>query len=60
MTTPQPTKMTMNNEDTRPSEKLDAANRPSYEAPAIEEIMTPSELEREVHYAGFPTGPNNP
>jgi hypothetical protein len=36
------------------------APKPAYEAPAIEEIMTPSELEREVHYAGEPTGPNNP
>lgn len=34
--------------------------KPAYEAPAIEEIVTSTELEREVHYAGFPSGPNVP
>lgn len=29
-----------------------SARKPAYEAPAIEEIMTPTELDREVHYAG--------
>jgi hypothetical protein len=33
-----------------------SAQKPVYEAPAIEEIMTPTELEREVHYAGQPSG----
>lgn len=27
---------------------------PSYEAPQIETVVTPSDIEREVHYAGFP------
>ena len=26
--------------------------KPAYESPKIEEIVTPAELEREVHYAG--------
>ena len=26
---------------------------PSYEAPAIESVLTPADLEREVHYAGI-------
>jgi hypothetical protein len=26
--------------------------KPVYESPKIEEIVTPAELEREVHYAG--------
>jgi hypothetical protein len=28
------------------------AAKPVYESPKIEEIVTPAELEREVHYAG--------
>ncbi len=29
-----------------------------YEAPAIESVLTPESLEREVHYAGFSAGSN--
>jgi hypothetical protein len=29
-----------------------------YEAPAIEEVVTPEKIEREVHYAGI-QGPSN-
>jgi hypothetical protein len=42
----------MRNEDTKPTEKPDAASTPAYEAPVIEETITPEEMEREVHYAG--------
>ena len=31
--------------------------KPVYESPKIEEILTPSDLEREVHYAGRPGSP---
>jgi hypothetical protein len=31
---------------------LAQAVKPVYESPKIEEILTPAELEREVHYAG--------
>lgn len=31
---------------------------PEYDAPKIEEVVSPSDLEREVQYAGFPiSGP---
>ena len=29
-------------------------NEPDYEAPKVEEVVTPSSLEREVQYAGLP------
>ena len=32
----------------------DRVVKPVYESPRIEEIMTPADLEREVHYAGKP------
>ena len=31
------------------------ARMPAYEAPRIEEIITSTDLDREVHYAGFQT-----
>lgn len=34
-------------------ELVHPAQRPAYEAPRIEELVTATELEREVHYAGF-------
>ena len=42
----------MKDEHTKPTEKVDSANAPAYEAPAIEETITSEEMEREVHYAG--------
>lgn len=42
----------MKNEDTKPTEKVESANAPVYEAPAIEQTITSEEMEREVHYAG--------
>ena len=39
-------------EDKKTPEEADSAALPAYEAPAIEETITPEELEREVHYAG--------
>jgi hypothetical protein len=29
----------------------------AYEAPMIETVISPADLEREVHYAGFPVSP---
>ena len=49
----------MMNEDATPTDKADAPRTAAYEAPLIEETITPEELEREVHYAGDgsqPTG----
>lgn len=40
------------NENKESPEQADAATAPAYEAPSIEEIVTPEEMEREVHYAG--------
>lgn len=37
--------------DRRPEEEREA-NDPAYEAPEIESVVTPEEIEREVHYAG--------
>lgn len=47
----------MNNEHSRIELKSDAVASESrtqnaYEAPAIESVLTPESLEREVHYAG--------
>jgi len=39
------------NDDLDP-EGADSAVPPAYEAPVIEETITPEEMEREVHYAG--------
>ena len=39
-------------DDKESVEHTSLAAKPTYEAPAIEEIMTTNELEREVHYAG--------
>jgi hypothetical protein len=39
-------------EDKNPRDKDAAAIPPAYETPAIEEVITPEEMEREVHYAG--------
>jgi hypothetical protein len=44
--------MTRTNEDNKFPEQADAASTLAYEAPAIEETITPEELQREVHYAG--------
>jgi hypothetical protein len=30
---------------------------PEYEPPLVEQVMTPDELAREVHYAGAPVSP---
>ena len=40
------------NEDTKSPAEDEFAATPAYEAPAIEEIVTTEEMEREVHYAG--------
>ncbi len=45
----------MKNDDTKPGEQADAARKPAYEPPVIEEAITPEEMEREVHYAGHGT-----
>jgi hypothetical protein len=47
------------NEDKKSPEEAESEALPAYEAPAIEETITPDEMEREVHYAGEgsqPTG----
>lgn len=31
-----------------------SASSPEYEAPRIESVVTPEDMEREVHYAGAP------
>ena len=46
--------MSNNNDDI---EQTSPPARGAYEAPAIEEIITTTELEREVHYAGQFSGP---
>jgi len=38
-------------------EPADRRVKTVYESPKIEEILTPSDLEREVHYAGRPASP---
>lgn len=40
--------------DTRPAET--AASPEDYSAPKIESVITPADLEREVHYAGVTDG----
>jgi len=42
----------MMNEDKKSPEVAESTAPPAYEAPAIEETITPEEMEREVHYAG--------
>ena len=37
------------------SEENKEVNDAEYEAPAVEEVITPETLEREAHYAGTPT-----
>lgn len=45
----------MNHEnDTRPAET--ASGTEEYSAPKIESVITPADLEREVHYAGVTDG----
>jgi hypothetical protein len=44
------------NEDKRSSKEAESAGLPVYDAPAIEEIVTAEEMEREVHYAGVGSG----
>lgn len=39
-------------DDKEPIEQTSRATEPAYEAPAIEDTITPEEMEREVHYAG--------
>lgn len=39
-------------EDRKSDDKAEATTPPAYETPAIEETITPEEMEREVHYAG--------
>jgi hypothetical protein len=43
-------------EDKKSPEEAESAARPTYETPAIEEIVTAEEMEREVHYAGVGSG----
>jgi len=43
--------MTIKKDDGKP-EQAYAADASAYEAPAIEETITPEEMDREVHYAG--------
>jgi len=38
--------------DEKKPEVAESTALPAYEAPAIEEAITPEEMEREVHYAG--------
>ena len=33
---------------------VETTDKQEYDAPAIESVMTADELDREVHYAGFP------
>lgn len=40
------------NEDKKLPEGAESAAPPVYKAPAIEEVVTAEEMEREVHYAG--------
>jgi hypothetical protein len=47
------------NEDKKSPEEGGSAALPPYETPAIEEIVTPAEMEREVHYAGVGSGNMN-
>ena len=42
----------MKNKDTTPTDRAESPSTPAYEAPVIEETITPEELDREVHYAG--------
>lgn len=45
----------MNFQDTENTPQVEEKATPvAYEAPAIESILTPEALEREVHYAGNP------
>jgi phage shock protein A len=46
--------MSHENENTEPVEQK--AENKEYEAPAIESVMTPQDLDREVQYAGAPDG----
>ncbi|BCM90436.1 hypothetical protein IAD21_02289 [Abditibacteriota bacterium] len=51
----------MNIEHSELQSNLDASvlipnTQHTYEAPAIETVLTPESLEREVHYAGFQSG----
>ena len=44
------------NEDKKSPEEAESAATQAYETPAIEEIVTAEEIEREVHYAGVGSG----
>ena len=44
---------TFNAESSKSSEKQSVARRADYEAPCVETILTPEDLEREVAYAGI-------
>ena len=46
----------MNNENQNPEPVEPKAENKEYEAPAIESVMTPKDLDREVQYAGAPDG----
>ena len=39
------------------SEENKEVKNAEYEAPAVEEVITPESLEREAHYAGVATHP---
>ena len=55
-TAPDPVEAEYMKEDKKSPEEAESAARPTYETPAIEEIVTAEEMEREVHYAGVGSG----
>ena len=50
----------MESRSTQPLGRGESDQSREYEAPGVERVLTPAELEREILYAGTPSGQDEP